>query len=84
MTIMQSIKGYIFDTESDAQYYCDLCTEYYSPLPDGWVWVEYIVEKSNGKNTIIIPYDDSLESILVPLLGEPIEIEIDEPLNLGR
>lgn len=77
---MQFIKGYTFDTESDAQYYCDLCTEYYSPLPEGWVWVKYIIEKSNGKNTIIIIYDDSLEPILVPLLGEPKEIPIDDPI----
>jgi len=78
---MQSIKGYIFDTESDAQYYCDLCTEYYSPLPEGWVWVQYIKEKSAGNLIIFIPWDESLDPILVPLLGQPIDIEIDDITN---
>ena len=84
MTTMQSIKGYLFDTESDAQYYCDLCTEYYSPLPDEWVWVKYLVEKSNGVPLIFIIWDESLDPILLPLLGEPIEFEVDDIQSIGR
>lgn len=78
---MQFIKGYIFDTEENAQYYCDLCTEYYSPLPEGWSWVSFIIEKSGGKPIIFIPWDESLDPILVPLLGQPIDIEIDDITN---
>ena len=81
---MQSIKGYLFDTEADAQYYCDLCTEHYSPLPDGWVWVKYLVEKSNGVPLIFIIWDESLDPIILPLLGEPIEFEVDDVQSIGR
>ena len=81
---MQFISGYTFNTEPEAQYYCDLCTEYYSPLPEGWVWVKYIIEKSNGKPTIIIPYDISLEPVLLPLLGEPKEIPIDDIIQKAQ
>jgi hypothetical protein len=81
---MEFISGWIFDTEQDAQYHCDLCTEYYSPLPEGWVWVQYFVEKSNGTSIIFIIFDESLTPILVPLLGEPIEIQIDDLQTIGR
>lgn len=81
---MESIKGYTFATETDAQYYCDLCMEYYSPLPEGWVWVQWYQEKSDGFPIIYIVWDESLDPILLPLLGEPIEFTIDDPKSIGR
>lgn len=81
---MEYIRGWVFATEADAQYYCDICTEYYSPLPDGWVWTQYVIDKSNGVKVIYIIWDESIDAILVPLLGDPIEIQIDESLTIGR
>lgn len=74
---MEFIKGYIYNTIEEAQSACDLCTDYYSPLPEGYVWVDYCLGKSNGLDIIYIPSDESLNVVL----GEPIEFEIDTDIN---
>ena len=71
---MEFISGYTFNTIEEAEQAVIACTEYYSPLPEGWIWTDYIIEKSNGLPIIFIPYDESLE----PILGEPTNIQIDD------
>jgi hypothetical protein len=75
---MAFIKGYKYTTEADAIYWREMCDEYYgipvSPDDVTQNWCDYQLGTFEGTEFWYIVYDESL----LPILGEPIEFEINE------
>lgn len=76
---MVIIKGYKYTNEEAAANACNLCSDYYGiPVtPDDVTqnWVEYQCAELNKPQFWFIVYDESL----LPVLGEPIEFEVETP-----